>query len=145
MYGLNDLIWNCLSHERNVTHLQRLRKIFSKILWRNPYIFSVFFLYVSATSSTGVWPRAAAGTVWLILVTVSHSLEPLYSLQADHMHFGQLLLLSWMPWTPMGLTNDLWPVDPNFSLLHYNEKYLFQSLKLVAFENQSGELQMEVP
>ena len=33
-----------------------------------------------------------------------------------HMRFSQLLLLSEMqPFkTPMGLTKDLWPVDPNF-------------------------------
>ena len=45
----------------------------------------------------------------------------------------------------MEFDKDLWPVDPNFSLLHYNEKYLFQSLKLGAFENQWGALRMEVP
>ena len=36
--------------------------------------------------------------------------------------------------TSMSESNNLWPVDLNFSLLHYNEKYLFQSLKVGTFE-----------
>ena len=33
----------------------------------------------------------------------------------------------------MEFDKDLWPVDPNLSLLHSDEKYLFQSLKLGSF------------
>ena len=46
---------------------------------------------------------------------------------------------------PLNESNNLWPVDPNFSLLQYDEKYLFQSLKLESFENQWGSLQTKVP
>ena len=64
-----------------------------------------------------------------------------------HMCFSLLLLLYLIPafLIPMGVDKDLGPVDPNFSLLQYNEKYLFQSLKLGSFENQRGSLQTKVP
>ena len=53
------------------------------------------------------------------------------------MCFSPMLLLYFIPafWIHVGDDKDLGPVDPNISLLQYDEKYLFQSLKLGSFEN----------
>ena len=53
-------------------------------------------------------------------------------------HQYLLWLECWKLNKPLKESNNLWPVDPNFSLLHYDEKYLFQSQKLGAFENKWG-------
>ena len=82
----------------------------------------------------------------LVPLQMVETMAPLLPL-VTHMCFSPLLQLYLNPafLIHLGVDKELGPVDPNFSLLKYDKKYLFQSLKLGYFENQRGSLQMEVP